>query len=226
LGPRDAVDDHHDAGAAVRARPQRLPGQCLEPVAVVGGWIGCRFSRRHPEQFPTQRQLLGTMRVAEEAEVTDAVKSVRQHMDQEAADELRGREAHRLPAIVVPVILPVEAHLAIVHGHQAVVGDGNAMGVAPDIVENLFRSGERPLGIDDPIGVPGRRQVTAECGRLMQVAVRGEEVQLPADERLLQVAQEQSRNIRDSTLTGRKNPGRQAIQLCPSGAMPPPGTRK
>jgi hypothetical protein len=34
------------------------------------------------------------------------------------------------------------------------------------------------------------------------------------------------RNIRDSTWTGRKNPGRQAIQLSPSGAIPPPGTKK
>jgi hypothetical protein len=30
---------------------------------------------------------LRTMAVAEEAEVTDAMKSIRQHMDQEAADE-------------------------------------------------------------------------------------------------------------------------------------------
>jgi hypothetical protein len=32
------------------------------------------------------------MAVAEEAEVTDAVKPVRQHMDQEAADELVSRK--------------------------------------------------------------------------------------------------------------------------------------
>jgi hypothetical protein len=90
------------------------------------------------------------MAVAEKAEISDAVKSVRQHMDQEAADELLSREGHRLLAVVVPVILPVESDLAFVHGHQQVVGDGDTMGVAPDIVENLSRPGEGRLRIDDP----------------------------------------------------------------------------
>jgi len=61
------------------------------------------------------------MAITEEAEIPDAVKSVRQHMDQEAADELPGVEGHRLPAVVIPVILPAEADLAVVHGHQPVV---------------------------------------------------------------------------------------------------------
>ena len=37
-------------GVAVRTFPRRLPGQCLKSIAVVGGRIGCRFNRRHPEQ--------------------------------------------------------------------------------------------------------------------------------------------------------------------------------
>src|SRR5271165_7022641 len=45
------------------------------------------------------------MAVAEEAVVPDAVKSIRQHMDQEAADELASLEGHRLLAAAVPVIL-------------------------------------------------------------------------------------------------------------------------
>jgi hypothetical protein len=35
FGPGDAVDHHHDAGMTARAFPKRLPGQCLETVAVV-----------------------------------------------------------------------------------------------------------------------------------------------------------------------------------------------
>ena len=101
-------------------------------------------------------------------------------------------EGHRLLAVAVPVILPAEADLAVVHGHQAVVGDGDAVGIAPDIVENLCRPGERPLRIDHPLGLPGRRQVTPERRRLMQVAMRGEEVQLAGGECLLQIVQEQA----------------------------------
>src|ERR1700686_1205816 len=98
------------------AFPQRLPRQCLKAIAVVGGRIGCRVGRHHSEQLPAQRQLLGTMAVAEEAEVTDAVKPVRQHMDQEAADELFSREGHCLLTVVIAVILPSKADLAVVHG--------------------------------------------------------------------------------------------------------------
>src|ERR1700688_3343693 len=107
---------------AVRTLSQRLPGQGFEAVAVVGRRIGGRFDRRHPEQFPATLKLAGTMAVAEEAVVSDTMKSIRQHMDQEAADELLSGKGHRLLAIVISVVLPAEANLAVVHGHEAVVG--------------------------------------------------------------------------------------------------------
>src|SRR4051794_11636451 len=90
------------------------------------------------------------MAVAEEAEVPDAVESIRQHMDQEAADEFIGRERHRLLTVGISIVFPVKADLAVVDGHQAVVGDGDAMGIAADIIENLSWPGEWPLGIDHP----------------------------------------------------------------------------
>src|SRR5271170_6450470 len=114
---------------AVRALSQRPPGQCFETVAVVSRWVRCRSGWRHADQLPAVRELACTMTVAEEAVVADAVKSVRQHMDQEAADELPRLEGHGLLAVVVPVILPAEADLAVLHRQQAVVGDSDAMGV-------------------------------------------------------------------------------------------------
>src|SRR5271166_148474 len=100
------------------------------------------------------------------------------------------------------------------------------MGIAPDIVENLIRPGERPLRVDNPLGVVGRRQITPECRRLMQVTMRGEEPQLAGCERLVQVAQEQSPKQARQHLDRKKDPRRHRIQLLPSGAIPPPGTRK
>src|SRR3984957_17871576 len=132
------------------------------------------------------------MAVAEEAEVPDAVKPVRQHMDQKAPDELLTREGHYLLAVVISVILPAEADLAVIHGHQSVVGNGDAMSVAPDVVENLGRARERPLRVDHPPGVVGRRQMTAERRGLMQLTIRGEEVQLTSSKCLVQIVQEQS----------------------------------
>src|ERR1700688_5207892 len=135
---------------AVRTLSQRLSGQSFEAVAVVGRRLGGRFDRRHPEQFPATLKLAGTMAIAEEAVVSNAVKSIRQHMDQEAANELLSGKGHRLLAIVIPVVLPLETNLAAVHGHQPVIGDGDTVGIAADIVENLSGSGKGPLRIDDP----------------------------------------------------------------------------
>jgi hypothetical protein len=56
--------------------------------------------------------------------------------------------------------------------------------------------------------------------------MHAEERQHARGERLLQVGQKQAADQRDNTLTGRKNSGRQTIQLSPVGAIPPPGTRQ
>jgi hypothetical protein len=49
------------------------PVRCLGAIAVVGLRIGCQFGRRHPKQFAAQRQFSGTMLVADETEVTNAM---------------------------------------------------------------------------------------------------------------------------------------------------------
>src|SRR6266853_1822624 len=130
--------------------------------------------------------------VAEEAIVPDAVKPVRQHMNEEAADELATIQRHRLLAVAVSVILPAEPDLAVIHGQQPVVGDGDTVSVASDIVEDLGWPGERPLRVDHPLGVPNRRQIPPERGWFMKVAVGGEKVQLTGGEGLPQVVQEQA----------------------------------
>ena len=65
------------------------------------------------------------------------------------------------------------------------------MGITANIVENLSRPGERPLRIDYPLGLPGRRQVAPERRRLMEMTMFGEEVQRAGGERILQIVQEQ-----------------------------------
>src|ERR1700735_2728260 len=107
----------------VRALSPRLPGQGGEAVAVGAGLSGRRSGWCHPEKLSALRELLGAMAVAEESVVTNAVEPVRQHVDQEAADEFPTFQGHGFLAVAVSIILPAEADLAVVTGHQAIVGD-------------------------------------------------------------------------------------------------------
>ena len=95
--------------------------------------------------------------ITEQAIMADAGESERQDMQQEAADELIGVQAHGLLAIAVGVIAPAKAHVLSVEINQAVVGDGNLVRVAPEVGQHLSGAGERWFGIDHPV-------VGAKCG--------------------------------------------------------------
>src|SRR5262249_56551198 len=118
-------------------------------------------------------------------------EAIRQHMDQKAADELSAVERHRFLPVAVTIVLPAEADLAVVDRQQSIVGDGDAVRVAADVLQHLCRTGERALGVDYPVGGIQWRKVAAERCRLLEMLLRVEEAQLPGVKRLLQVAQEQ-----------------------------------
>jgi len=131
------------------------PVNCLETVAVVSRRLGSP-GRCHPEQFPAQRKLARTMAIAEEAVVPDAVKPVRQYMDQEAADETPRPRGSWSSGGCRPGS-PSSGSGPCRRPWRP----GGCWNMAtrwvlypPDIVEDLCRSGERPLRVDHPIGVP------------------------------------------------------------------------
>ena len=96
------------------------------------------------------------MAVGQKAEMTDALEAGRQNMQQEAADKLLDGDGHYfgLPLIGTAVIFPVERQLAVVEGNQALIGDGDAMGIAAEILDHLLGAAEGRFGIDYPFGLP------------------------------------------------------------------------
>jgi hypothetical protein len=145
--PRQEADDHDGAAATGAAfgsvRWERIVDR-----------IGGRFRAQHVEEPTTERKLGGAVAVGEEAVVADAMKAVRQGVQQEAADELVGRQCHDLRAAVVTVIPPTEGDLIVGHADQACVGYGDAMGIAAEIGQHLLGVAEGWLGVDDPIDAP------------------------------------------------------------------------
>ena len=72
-------------------------------------------------------------------------ESGREHVQQHAADELGGRQRHGLAAggTVAAVVGVAKAHGAVGEAAQALVADGDPVGVAAEVVEDLFGTGER-----------------------------------------------------------------------------------
>ena len=60
----------------------------------------------------------------EKAVVMDLMKASGKHVLEESADELHHRQAHRLPSLLAGIFV-AEGNLAVTHGEDAIVGDGN-----------------------------------------------------------------------------------------------------
>jgi hypothetical protein len=73
------------------------------------------------------------------------VKAIGQNVEQIAADELRRFEMGDLGLAAVGVVLPAEVDAIVLELEQPWVGDGDAMGVARQVLERLVRSPERGL---------------------------------------------------------------------------------
>lgn len=68
------------------------------------------------ESGADERELGGPAGVRQEPEVADAAEALWQNVEQNATDELIGFERHHLGFVVVTIILPTEADMAILAG--------------------------------------------------------------------------------------------------------------
>ena len=107
--------------------------------------------RSDVEQEAATQQRSGPFTVGQEAEATDANEAFGQDVDEETSQELIGCDGHDLPLAAGCVVLPAEGDAIAFEADQAMVGDGDAVRVAGEIVEDMFGSAERRLGIDDPV---------------------------------------------------------------------------
>ncbi len=131
------------------------------------------------EQLADALDVVGSNRAGEQAVVADAVEAARQHVQEKAADELGGVERHGPEPVAAfdPVVLPFEGHALLVERDEPGVRDRDAVGVAGEIGEHGLRSGEGPLGVDDPLGAAQRRERGVEgafVGERGEIAEEGQ----------------------------------------------------
>jgi hypothetical protein len=165
-------DDAHDAAAVGTGRNvgtalmSRIQGRRLDIL-----WR--RLITMIGEKGAAESELGCAVAVGHEAEVADAMEAVGQGVKEEAANEFAGRELHDLGGAGLTVILPSKGDMVVVEGDEAAVGNGDAVSVTPEIGENLGRSAERLLGIDDPVDVPHGGEMGSEgrgLGEMRQIA--------------------------------------------------------
>jgi hypothetical protein len=113
-------------------------------VRLTGAEVGRRGAEMHPAQF----QRLSAVPVSKKSKVPDLDEAGRQGMEQETADELSSLESHGAASVVVPRIAPAKANLSVLEAYEPSVGDGDAMGVAGRILQNMLGAAERSLGVD------------------------------------------------------------------------------
>ena len=70
---------------------------------------------------------------------------MREYMEKKAAQKLLCCDRHQLLFAAVGVIFPAERHLTIGEVYEPVVGDGDAMRVACQVMKNVLRAADGGL---------------------------------------------------------------------------------
>src|SRR5260370_104100 len=101
----------------------------------VGRWEGAHKGQgRGGEEVAAGRRFVCAGAVAEKAVRSDALETIGQYVQQKATDEFLRVQRHGLLLAIMAIILVAECELVLVDVQQAIVGEGYAVGVAPDVI--------------------------------------------------------------------------------------------
>ena len=103
-------------------------------------------------------------------------------MEKESTKKLASVEGHDSPSVLVGVVLVAESDLAVVERDKTLIGDGDSMGIAGEVLEHPLGPTERGLGVNDPVLASKRIEPAFPClgvFKLAEVAVETELLVLP-----------------------------------------------
>ena len=87
-------------------------------------------------------------------------------------------KGHHLVLLSVAIVFPLEGDLTLFERQQTPIRDGHAMSVAAQILQYVLRSAKGGLGVNHPLGLFQRRQITGESERVAQRFQIAEELEL------------------------------------------------
>ena len=83
-------------------------------------------------------------------------------MEQEPPQEFLGGHRHQPFLALVGIVFPAESDFALGKVYDPMVGDGDAMRVAGQVMQNMFGPAEWSFGVDHPIVTEQRSQKSME----------------------------------------------------------------
>jgi hypothetical protein len=92
----------------------------------------------------------------------DTDKATRKDMEQESPQELVNGQRHEAFLILVGRVAPAERDLTIFESNEPVIGDGDAMRVAAEILQDMLGPAKGTFGVDDPVTLVGAAQERVE----------------------------------------------------------------
>ena len=85
--------------------------------------------------------------VGEPAEVANAWEALGQDVLGKAAQELLTRKSQSTRLVMMGIVLPAEGHVGRTDREQAMVGNGDPMGIASEIMQDMLGSTKRRASI-------------------------------------------------------------------------------
>jgi len=119
--------------------------------------------------------------VGEEAEEADFMEAGRENVEREAAYKLMGVEGDGVDLFLFAVFR-AEGDFAVFDVFDAVVMDGDAVGVATEVIKDLLGTAERSLCIDGPAFLFGGVEQSMEGGRVGERRELSMEAEVPGVE--------------------------------------------
>lgn len=125
------------------------PEQLLLPSLLSGTFF--RHGLAGSEELTACRDGVFAVSVCQQAEVTNTHITFGQYVKQEPSDKFISLERHGLFAVIVGIITPEKRDIAIPVGKDAVIADGNPMGISAEVLKNALGAIEGRLAVDNPL---------------------------------------------------------------------------
>ena len=122
--------------------------------------------------------------------MTDANIACRQDMKKEPADKLIGLKGHGFLTVMVGIIAPEEGNFAVLEGEDAVITDGDPVGISAEVLKGPFGAIEGWFAIDDPRFAVEMSAEGLEVFGVLEMAEMGGKDQIPSLEAIFEEGEE------------------------------------